>query len=292
MIPLKTKVGVVMLAACLCFSFGEAAYAENVLNKEQSAEDKVLIAFTGESGCADLIVKLSGCETPAFRMLLPELITADNLKAAVGTEELKRFHKTFLHTVAGEWRVDDDGTWVGVQTHPGVLEITTRVVPHSYYVGLTVTLRNLTGEPLNNLRANYCLGVNAGGGGWANYEFLPKSTLERVEDGQYWYQNVAQKGAYIHAGGKWVRLFNSKGNPDLTDAGIIAINNEAGTATVFMTWKAPVLTPWINNASACMHLRPQVSPLLMPDESATIHGHMGQTSGGLDDVWRLYQKLP
>ena len=259
---------------------------------EQGRQKKVLIAFSGEPDCADLTITLAGGRTPAFRMLLPEFVTAANMTEAVDAEDLKPFRKAFLHTVAGHWHVEEDGAWVGVQTHPGIVEITTRVVPHSTDVELTVTLRSLAEKPLNDLRGDYCLGINGGGGNWANHGFLPESKLDRTEDGTYWHRNVAQKGAFVHTGGKWIRLFNRQGEPGPAEAGIIAMNNEAGTAAAFMMWKAPVPTPWINDASACMHLRPQFSPSLRPGESATLRGRMGVTGGGLDDVWRLYQHLP
>ena len=248
--------------------------------------DTVSIGFMTPQ-CADLTVTLPGWTTPSLRMLLPEWISAANVDPMAEIDT-----PASLHTVPGQWRADDRGGWTGVQTHPGAVEIRTRIEPHAYYVDLTITLRNLSRESYEELRADYCVNVNAGGGGWANREFLVESRRDRAEDGRYWYEHVAAKGAHVHAGGQWIRLFNRGEHPPPLDAGVIAVTNEDGNATVFMMWNTPVLEPFVNDTNACMHLRPLLSRSLAPGESATIHGRIGVTRDGRQDIRNLYTALP
>ena len=270
---------------------GSTLYLTEPSSGEAAAMTNVSIAFAEAPQCADLAATLPGAQTPAWRMLLPEWITASNMNVLEEARARKPFPGPF-HTVPGTWQVDQDGVWTGEQTHPGVVEITTHVTPRSYYVDLAVTLRNLSEQLLENLYADYCLNANAGGGKWANRDFLPESRLDRAEDGRYWHENVARTGAYVHAGGTWVPFFDRGPDPAPLDAAIIAVTNEADSATLFMMWNAPVQEPWVNNANACMHLRPLFSASLAPGDAATVRGRVGVTRAGREDVWKLFGTLP
>jgi hypothetical protein len=155
-----------------------------------------------------------------------------------------------------------------------------------YYVEIIWTLENLSTEPLKRTVLNFCFNVNNGGGGWANREFLPKSGLNRTEDGEYWHSRVARKGAYVHSGGSW------RNEPGATrDASILVVANEAKDRYAFQMWDHPVEGGGINNANACMHLQPVLCESLGVGEKAVIRSRMGISPEGLAQVWHLYKSL-
>ena len=136
------------------------------------------------------------------------------------------------------------------------------------------------------------MGVNAGGGKWANHDFLPESRLDRGEDGRYWYERVAVPGAFVRAGGRWVSFIKRSADGSAVDAALLAVNNASNTATIFVMSDASAKEPWINDQNACMHLKPCFSASLAPDETATVHCRIGVSRRGLEDVWRQYRELP
>ncbi|MCC6578929.1 MAG: hypothetical protein IT440_00685 [Phycisphaeraceae bacterium] len=239
--------------------------------------------------CADLNLTLPGQKTPAMRLLMPEWITATNLDLLKLARAASPFTGPF-HTSIGEWIVDEQGNLCGTLAYPGVMKVHVRLEPRDNHVDLVFTICNLSTMPMENLEADFCVGVTAGGGLWANRDFLPKSNLDRTEDGRYWHDLVARKGAYVHVRGTWTPLKLGENEIDM-DTSVLAVNNEAGAATVFLMWNRPVRRPWINDANACMHLRPKLADTLAPAACAEIHGRVGITNRGLADVWRLCEEL-
>jgi hypothetical protein len=224
--------------------------------------------------CADIVVVLPEQHAPSFRALLPEFVTGCP-------------HGPFFHTNPVQWERGEHGSWSGMIEFKGYGRILISLVPRDYYVDITWTLENLSTKPLKRTVLDFCFGVNNGGGGWANREFLPKSRLNRGEDGTYWHSRVARKGAYVHSAGSW------RNDPKATlDTSILVIANEVKDRYAFQMWDKPVQArPWINNANACMHLQPVLCESLGVGEKAVIRGRMGISPKGLEQIWLLYQSL-
>lgn len=254
----------------------------------QNGSRVIKLTFFAEPPSGDLVATLPGAGAPAFRFLVPEWINSDNL------DVLKRAHAIVswggpFHTAPQKWTTNGSGTLRGVLTFTNLFEAITVVEPHEEFVAIKWELRNLTAEPWQNPRTDFCMNLNAGGGQWANKAFLPASKLDRNEDGAYWHDHVASRGAYVHSGGQWIKLADANDKP--LDASVIAVANEQDEVFVFMMWNVPVTEPWINHENACMHLRPQLGKVLEPGKSVTIHGREGMTRKGLAEVWRLYGEL-
>ena len=223
--------------------------------------------------CADIIVRLPEQHAPSFRILLPEDVTGCP-------------HKGFFHVNPVEWKREEHGSWSGMIEFKGYGRILISLVPRDYYVEIIWTLENLSPRPLKRTVLNFCFNVNNGGGGWANREFLPKSRLDRTEDGAYWHRRVARKGAYVHSAGRW------RNEPEAPlDASILVIANEVRNRYAFQMWDKPVERPWFNDGNACMLLRAVLCESLGVGEQAVIRGRIGISPNDLEEIWRLYQSL-
>ena len=235
------------------------------------------------------MVTLPGDISPSFRLLVPEWISASNIDILAEVRKHSAQPKPF-HTVPGVWKEEKNGVWVGVETFPKVMEFRVFLTPKGNYIDITWEIRNLSQVPFEDLHADYCVNVNAGGGKWVNRQFLPHSTLDRHEDGKYWYDIVASKGAYIYFDGRLVP-FSPTDSLDAPIDGLITVLNEAQTKQIFLMWDSKALTPFINNENACMHLRPLVSKYLAPGSVAIIHGRAGISSGKNKELLKLYHSL-
>ncbi|MCH2211594.1 MAG: hypothetical protein MK110_09845 [Fuerstiella sp.] len=223
--------------------------------------------------CADIIVTLPEQYAPSFRVLLPEDVSGCP-------------HPGYFHVNPVEWKREEHGSWSGMIKFKDYGRILISLVPRDYYVEVIWTLENLSPRPLQRTVLNFCFNVNNGGGGWANREFLPKSRLDRIEDGEYWHNQLANKGTFVHRAGNW------RNEPEGTlDASILVIANEVRDRYAFQMWDKPVEDPWINNGNACMHLRAVLCESLGVGEQAVIRGRIGISSRGLDEIWLLHQSL-
>jgi len=232
------------------------------------------IAFhTPSRPCADIEVSLPGQETPSFRALLPERVTGCP-------------YKGFFHTEPVTWHQGDDGAWLGAISFEGFGRIEISLVPHSYYVEIVWTLENRSTNPLPRTVLDFCFGVNNGGGDWANRAFLPQSQGVRAADGAYWHDQVAYEGTFVHSAGHWVNEPQAQ-----LDASILVVANEAKDRFAFQMWDKPIVSTWVNDANACMHLRPTLSETLDVGEQVTIRGCMGISIVGLEQLWHLYQNI-
>lgn len=260
------------IAALMCLSClgGEELMKGSTKPKDEKVAE---ISFQSASQpCADIIVMLPEQHAPSFRALLPEVVTGCP-------------HKGHFHTNPVEWKREKNDSWSGMIVFKGYGRILISLVPRDYYVEIMWTLENLSAKPLKRTVLNFCFNVNNGGGGWANREFLPKSRLNRTEDGEYWHSRVARKGAYVHRAGSW------RNEPEAIDASILVIANEVKDRYAFQMWDKPVEGQWINDANACMHLQPVLCESLGVGEKAVIRGRMGISSKGLEEIWLLYQGL-
>ncbi len=267
-----TLVGLV----CSTFAFG------------QSASQRMKLTFFAQPPTGDFVATLPGAATPAFRFLVPEWINADSFDVLKRAQSILSWSGPF-HTAPQTWTTDTQGTLHGVLIVTNLLQAITVVEPHEEFVAIKWELRNLTDITWEHPRTDFCMGVNAGGGQWANKTFLPLSKLDRQEDGAYWHDRVAARGAYIHSGGQWIKFADAKDKP--LDATIIAVANEKDETFAFMIWDVPAPAPWINNENACMHLRPQLGDKIAPGRIAALRGREGITPKGLAEIWRLYQEL-
>ncbi len=159
------------------------------------------IAFTQQPPTPDVTLTLPGQDTPCLRLLCPEWITADGADLFGAAKAVHPWAGPF-HCMPGDWQAGERGSWTGVQTVPGVLESRVELEPEASGMTIRWEIRNLGEQPLANLRGDFCLGVNAGGGGWANRDFLLHSRLDRAEDGRYWRDQVAPTGAWVHLDGQ------------------------------------------------------------------------------------------
>ncbi len=268
----KLAIGAWLAMAVVALGWPEQAKAEQAKVAE--------IGFHSASRpCADIVVTLPQQHAPSFRALLPEEVTGCPLPG-----------KGFFHTEPGfEWKKGDRGSWSGTIEIEDFGRIQISLVPRDYYVEITWTLENLSAKPLKKTSLNFCFNVNnAGSGGrsWANREFLPKSRLNREEDGEFWHDRVAHKGAYVHSAGRWINEPTAA-----LDASILVIANQAGNRYAFQMWDKPVPSTWINTGNACMHLKPVLCDSLGVGETAVMRGRMGISPKGLEPIWRLYQGL-
>jgi hypothetical protein len=244
------------------------------------------LTFFAQRPTGDVVVTMPGADTPAFRILVPECIDASNLDIPKRAQSILPWPGPYFHCAPQTWTTNP---LRGELTFPNFLQAITVIESRGECVAITWELRNLSSEPWEKPRADFCFGVASGEGRWSNKEFLPETKLNRGEDGEYWHDRVASRGAYVHSGGQWVKFVDVKDKP--LDASIIAVGNEKDEAFAFMMWDAPAPTPSIASKNACMHLRPQLGSTLAPGKMATIRGRAGITHKGLAEIWRLYQEL-
>ena len=263
----------IAIAALTCVScMGAEKQTQN--SATQIEEEMAKISFWSPSRpCADVIVTLPNQNAPSFRALVPEFVT-----------DLP--HSRYFHTNLVDWKQQEEGSWLGRIEFKNFGRMVISLVPREYYVEITWTLENLSTKPLKKTVLDFCFNANNGGGSWANQEFLPSSRMNRKEDGEYWHDQVARKGTYVHGAGGWSQDSNAE-----IDASVLVIVNEAKDRYAFQMWNRPVIGHWINRANACMHLKPVLCESLGVGEKAEIRGRMGISPEGLEQVWHLYQGL-
>jgi hypothetical protein len=216
--------------------------------------------------------------TPAFRVLLPEAISADGLETIGG-----------CHTVPGEWSFRAHRAQGSFSISPE-LRVTVRIECREPDLLIDLRLRNGSSRPLHNLAANFCAGLNhlPGAPDWCNREFIPDAPLDRDIQGRYWFREVAPQGLKALVGDGWIATHPCPDNPDpdsvaeyscnrsaRSDVAACAVASHDGNSLFFQAWAAPCryIEPFPGNA--CMHLLPLMASRLPAGETATLHGMVG-----------------
>ena len=235
--------------------------------------------------CADFDVIVDEAHGPAFRVLLPEMISAD------GREDL--LDHGFLHTLPGRWTRSKRSCSGEIEV-PGKLQLRIQIDLNETDIRQQIGVRNITSQNLKNVVANFCTGVThlPGAPPWSNRDFIPESVpLDRDLHGQYWYQHVAPRGVRFLTADGWKIIHPQPNDPDPAKRGkydareieeLIGMGCAAsavGGAFVFQCWNSPchTLTPFSGNA--CMHLFAKVAKLLRPGEEAIVAGGTGVFHG-------------
>jgi hypothetical protein len=234
-------------------------------------------------GCSDFDVTLDGDETPSFRMLLPEHVTADGHEPVDAT-----------HVILGEWAARAELV-EGRFALADMLEIHVKIEPAGSAAAVALNFENTSGQTLRNITANVCTSVNhlPGEPGWSNRDFIPEDVpLDRNEQGRAWYERVTPGELCALTEGGWVGMHPHPDDPDASnvplygfvpsekaDARACAVESESGL-TFLQAWDVPChhCTPCPGNA--CMHLVPVVAETLAAGKSAEINATIGIHDGG------------
>ncbi len=218
----------------------------------------------------DVTLTWPGHDTPSLRLLTPEWITATDADLQRLAQDVAPWTGPF-HCLPGDWQPADDSSWAGTHRRDGVLTFRVTLQPGPSYVDLRLEVTNLSASPLEDLRADFCLGVNAGGGGWANRAFLPNSHLDRVEDGRYWHDRVAPPGAWIRPSGPWVQLAEGAHATLPLQSALLAMENQAHTSWAYLMFDNPSLPPGTTTPTpvcTCAHCSTLPWPPRLPPLSA------------------------
>jgi len=234
--------------------------------------------------CADFDVFPDGEDAPLFRVLLPELITADGL----GQQDCPLFH-----TIPGRWEVQSDGV-EGTFVTPHSLAVSVSVRFQLSEIAVALTVRNETPQTLTSVEGNICVSPNhlPGAPGWYNPRFIPEMAPDRDAQGRRWYAELSPGRLQALTGAGWVEMHAHPDNPDpdtmphysfapspRADTVACAAPSLDGTSFLFQAWSCPCrfIAPFPGNA--CMHLLPKMADALPPGAKATIHGLVGIHDG-------------
>ena len=237
--------------------------------------------------CADFDVVLTGEGTPAFRMLLPETVMADDIWVVKG-----------FHAVPGEWET----TEYGYRGTIGAEGIRSEVLlqEHGDSVLISLGIGNERDEVLADVSVDICTAVNhlPGAPGWANSSFIPESLpLDRDIQGTYWFEKITPYNLMAFTTEGWVDAHPFPDDPRADsvpqysftpsledDASAIAVAAINGNILFYQAWDSPCryCTPCPGNA--CMHLHPRVAVSLPPGETAYINGLIGMYEGNRDQL--------
>lgn len=228
--------------------------------------------------CADFDVWLD-TDGPVFRMLIPELITA----------EQPLTESPLLHQIAGVWQVGE-GRADGAFTTPHPLSLQVSVREDDNAVRIAITVRNDLPYVLTGVRANICVALNhlPGTPDWMNPRFLPALPLDRAAQGRCWYETVSPRRLHALTPAGWIPLHAHPAQPDADavplynftpterdDLLACAVASQEDDALLFQAWSTPSrgIPPFPGNA--CMHLLPEVAERLAPGSAATLRGLIG-----------------
>ena len=246
-------------------------------------------------GCSDFDVVLAGQDRPAFRLLLPEHITA------MGS---KKIEECLIHTVVGRWQPAEGGLH-GVFRAGKSFEIAVDLRPRETAVDIELAVRNLTGESLRQVRMNVCASVNhlPGSPDWSNRRFIAAEVPEdRAAQGRWWYQQGTPSRLRALRPGGWVVMHPSPDRPDAdrvplysfvpsatADTIACAVQSLDGKWLFYQAWDHPSqhATPCPGNA--CMHLLPLLAERLEAGATARIRGRVGMFSGEWDALRRAIE---
>lgn len=234
--------------------------------------------------CSDLDVYVDGA-SPAFRMLLPEHLSADNVE-----------FPGVVHNLPGRWKADGD-CLSGEFVVGKAVEIGVSVRDGQTEALVELTFRNLLKWPLENFQTNICTAMNhlpgSCGYHWANRDFLPPDLpLDRSEQGRYWYARLSPRNYKALAGGEWVPLHPAPEAPQAPEGGVYArvLSPDADASACaakapgknllfYQAWNVPCRRQGPFMGNACMHLQPFLAAELPPHESVAIRGRVGLFEG-------------
>ena len=239
------------------------------------------------SDCSDFDVILDGEETPAFRVLLPEVVYADGLDSVRGA-----------HVIPGAWEWGT-GRVLGRVALSEQIKLGVTIIEEGGYIRVALRLTNSPGSPLTNVSAEVCVSANhlPGEPGWCNEAFLPNLPLDRDAQGRAWFEHVTPHNLRALTARGWVDMHPCADRPDpdsvptysfspsdVADARACAVGSHDGSTLLFQAWDAPCryVTPCPGNA--CMHLIPQVAKALAPGATATINGVIGVFAGTREEL--------
>lgn len=245
----------------------------------------------------DLDVRLEGNPTPAFRLLLPEGITAQGMKPV-----------THAHTLTGEW-TKSNGVWEGsITPHEGV-RCTLRLTPRAREVLISLTVQNASTQEYEDVRVDICAGLcrlpKTSEAEWSNRDFIPALIpLNRADQGEYWYRGATPQGLQAWTTDRgWVKMHLQPNHPEPnqdapyfyelspSDTSVAcAAPSWDGRRFFFQVWATKHSrhqSPFSGNP--CMHLRPQVAAKLGPEASATLQGVAGIFVGTRDELSKKIQ---
>jgi len=237
--------------------------------------------------CSDFDVILDGERNPAFRVLLPEFVRADGLDLG-----------KLLHTIPGKWFVGRDGATGSFRASPEIL-ISVTIECRGMEIAVNLNLKNLSSQPLVNLKADVCASVNhlPGEPGWCNPAFFPASlALDRDVQGRYWYEKITPHNLMALTDGGWVEMHPAPRHPDasrVAQYSFVPSSEESATACTvasadgrflfFQAWdtRCNYCTPCPGNA--CMHLHPLIAARLEPGAAASVRGRVGIFRGSREE---------
>jgi hypothetical protein len=231
--------------------------------------------------CSDFDVIPVGWEHPAFRLLLPEHISA---------EGPKKIGFAGTHTISGRWGPRRAGLRGSFRTGE-VFEITVDLMEDGNSVNIEIATRNLTAETLRQVRMIVCSSVNhlPGNPNWSNRLFIPPEIPEdRHLQGLSWYEHVTPQRLRALRPSGWITTHPSPHDPDpgrvprynfvpsaTADTKAYAVQSVDGEWLFYQTWDRPSRHASPCHGNACMHLHPLVAEHLEPGATAVIRGRAG-----------------
>ncbi len=243
--------------------------------------------------CSDFDFVPAGWTKPAFRVLLPEHITADGQKPL-----------QFVHTKRGQWRTSANEL-LGAFDVGKSYELIVRAKVHDNDVQIELTFRNLTQETLRNVRMLVCSATNhqPGTPAWSNPMFIPAEMKDdRDLQGRHWYRHVAPGRLFALRPQGWVATHPSPADPDpdkvpkysftpspTADAIACAVESADGRWQFYQAWDKPSRYETPCPGNACMHLQPLVAEQLAPGSSVTLRGEVGLFAGNREELRKMLQ---
>jgi len=297
----RCRIGRVMTAAtCLMFLAMFSAWTGQAIAAEPDPRaDRQPDGAAGRPGlrlvqqspnCADFDVIPAGWQQPAFRLLLPEQISAE------GSQPL---NVGGTHCIAGEWHATPAGI-AGVYRVGEALEVSVELEGRESVVDIRMTIRNLTDDVLRNVRVFFCSGVDhlPGTPGWSNRMFIPPDVpLDRSAQGRYWFEQLTPRRLRALRPQGWTTMHPSPEAPSrdpgpvynfapsVTDDTVAcAVQSLDGAWLLYQAWDRPGQHATPCRGNACMHLHPLAAESIEPGATAVLRGRSGLFQGDWDSL--------
>ncbi len=254
------------------------AFVMSAMNTS-AGEDNNLVKinlYDKELAGPDILVTLP--DGKKFRALIPEFING---------------YKGMVHVVPSEWAKNANGGLTGKLKLPEFMNVLIILRPGKYFIDVTLEYTNTSSETLNNLFTDICFDFK----GAMNTDFLPEVLKEsRSQSGEYFFSKVASAGALVLHHGKWIKYKADKKSrqnaANVPDIPVLICKSLESDKFAFQMWDKPLSSnPWINYENACMHLMPALCESLAPGKTIKLHGKMGISSNGIEEIEQLYKKL-